>query len=84
MTRYFVNPLCLFYLVWGVATTLYVGGVWVGMFPWPQPLTIEALLLNLSTFSLGYLTWSLFQNLPQRLVRADCWYRVPVRKRARR
>ncbi len=66
MTQCLVNPLCLFYLVWGTAMTLYVGGVWVGMFPQPQRLTIETLLLNLVTFSLGYLTWSLFQRLPSR------------------
>ncbi len=63
MTQCLVNPLCLFLLVWGTATTLYLGGVLAGTFPFPKPLTVGALLLNLGTFCLGYLTWSLFQNL---------------------
>jgi hypothetical protein len=67
MTQCLVNPLCLFLVVWGTATILYLGGVLVGTFPSPQPLTVAALLLNLGTFSLGYLTWSLFRDLPLRL-----------------
>jgi oligosaccharide repeat unit polymerase len=67
MIRRMVNPLWLFLMVWGTATILYLGGVLVGTFPSPQPLTVAALLLNIGTFSLGYLTWSLFRDLPPRL-----------------
>jgi len=67
MTAYLVNPLSLFLGVWGVATFLYLGGVRAGAFPSPQPLLMAALLLNVGTFSLGYLTWSLFRDLPPRL-----------------
>lgn len=67
MTAYAVNPLFLFLGVWGAAAFLYFGGVVAGAFPWPQPLTVAALLLNAGTFCLGYLTWSLFRDLPPRL-----------------
>jgi oligosaccharide repeat unit polymerase len=63
MTACIVNPLCLFLGVWGAATVLYLGGVLAGTFPSPKLLTVEALLLNIGTFCLGYLTWSLFQSL---------------------
>ncbi len=66
MTRCLVNPLCLFGAIWGTATALYMGGVWAGMFPQPLSLTMEVFLLNAGTFSLGYLTWSLWQSLPPR------------------
>jgi len=69
MTRRLVNPLWLFLMVWGTATILYLGGVLVGTFPSPNPLTLAALLLNIGTFSLGYITWSLFRDLPPRLTR---------------
>jgi oligosaccharide repeat unit polymerase len=63
MTRYLVNPLYLFLGVWSTAAILYLGGVLAGTFPEPKPLTIGAVLLNIGVFSLGYLTWSLFQDL---------------------
>ncbi len=73
MTAYVVNPLFLFLGIWGAATFLYLGGAVAGAFPWPQPLTVAALLLNFGTFSLGYLTWSLFRDLPPRLLgRSRC------------
>lgn len=67
MTAHVVNPLSLFLGIWGAATFLYLGGVVAGAFPWPQPLTVAALLVNVGTFCLGYLTWSLFRGLPPRL-----------------
>lgn len=63
MIRCLVNPLCLFLLVWGVSMALYAGGVCTGMFPSPTALTSALVFLNLITFSLGYLTWALFQSL---------------------
>jgi hypothetical protein len=69
MTQYLVNPLFLFLSIWGAATFLYLGGVVAGAFPWPQLLTVAALLLNFGTFCLGYLTWSLFRDLPPRLTK---------------
>ena len=66
MIRRLVNPLWLFLMVWGTATILYLGGVLVGTFPSPKLLTVGALLLNIGTFSLGYITWSLFRDLPPR------------------
>jgi oligosaccharide repeat unit polymerase len=53
----------MFLLVWSTATILYLGGVLAGTFPFPKPLAVGAFLLNIGTFCLGYLTWSLFQNL---------------------
>jgi len=67
MIAYLVNPLSLFLGVWGTATFLYFSGVLTGAFPWPQPATVAALLLNGGTFCLGYLTCSLFRDLPPRL-----------------
>jgi oligosaccharide repeat unit polymerase len=67
MTAYVVNPLSLFLGIWGAVTFLYFGGVLAGAFPWPRSLTVAALLLNFGTFCLGYLTWSLFRDLPPRL-----------------
>ena len=69
MMQYVVNPLFLFWAVWGTALALYAGGVGVGTSPLPQPLTIEVFLLNVGTFSLGYLTWSLLAELPARTSR---------------
>ena len=66
MMQSLANPLSLFFSVWGAATVLYLSGVFLGTFPSPQPLTVFALLLNLGAFTLGYLTWSLFQSLPPR------------------
>ena len=67
MIRHLVNPLSLFLMVWGTATILYLSGVLAGTFPAPEPLTVELLLLSIGTFCLGYLTWSLFRDLPPRL-----------------
>jgi hypothetical protein len=66
MTQCLANPLCLFLVVWGTATILYFSGVLAGTFPFPRFLTVEAFLLNITTFSLGYLTWTLFHSLPLR------------------
>ncbi len=70
MTQCLVNPLCVFLGVWGVATILYLGGIWAGTFPLPGSRAVAVFLLNVGTFSLGYLTWSLFQCLPLRSGRA--------------
>jgi oligosaccharide repeat unit polymerase len=63
MIESLVNPLRLFLMVWAVATTLYLGGVRAGMFPSPDVRTLAAVLVNVVTFCLGYLTWTLFQGL---------------------
>ncbi|HQI29018.1 MAG TPA: hypothetical protein PLT20_13110, partial [Sedimentisphaerales bacterium] len=63
MIQYLVNPLCLFLLVWSGVTTLYLGGAWHGIFPAPSPFTLALLFLNVVTFALGYLTWTLFHGL---------------------
>lgn len=63
MMQCLANPLCLFLLVWGGAAGLYLGGAWRGMFPAPSTLTLALVLLNIVTFSLGYLTWTLFRGL---------------------
>ncbi len=70
MMEYVIHPLFLFWAVWGTAMALYAGGVGAGMFPLPRQLTIEVFLLNVGTFSLGYLTWSLLADLPSRTSRA--------------
>jgi oligosaccharide repeat unit polymerase len=68
MIRRATHPLFLFLAVWGVALSLYLGGVVTGLFPAPHALTVGALLLNIGAFSLGYLTWSLLRKLaPQRI-----------------
>jgi oligosaccharide repeat unit polymerase len=77
MIQSLANPLSLFFSVWGAATVLYLSGVFLGTFPSPQPLTVFALLLNLGAFTLGYLTWSLFQSLPPRPDRAGLLARSP-------
>jgi oligosaccharide repeat unit polymerase len=62
-TNCLVNPLLLFLSVWGATLALYLAGVLTGTFPSPHGLTVAVLLLNLATFSLGYLTWALLQGL---------------------
>lgn len=57
------NPLCIFLAVWGAVSALYAGGVSVGLFPFPHPLTVRVLLLNGIAFPLGYLTWTLVKGL---------------------
>lgn len=63
MTRYLVNPLALFLVVWGTAVALYTGGVYAGTFPAPVPMLWATVLLNVAGFSLGYLTWATFRRL---------------------
>lgn len=62
MTRYLVNPLALFLVVWGTAVALYTGGVYAGTFPAPVPMLWATVLLNVAGFSLGYLTWATFRR----------------------
>lgn len=67
MIEWLANPLLVFLAVWGTSAGLYLAGVFAGTFPFPHPLTVGALLLNVAAFSLGYLTWSVFRGLvPQR------------------
>ncbi|NLH42372.1 MAG: oligosaccharide repeat unit polymerase [Planctomycetes bacterium] len=63
MIRRLTNPLGLFLLIWGAAVILYLGGMHQGMFPSPLPMTVAMILLNVVTFTLGYLTWTLFRGL---------------------
>jgi oligosaccharide repeat unit polymerase len=56
--RYATQPRFLFMAVWGIATAFYLGGVQAHLFPSGIPATLEAVLLNVAAFSLGYLTWS--------------------------
>jgi oligosaccharide repeat unit polymerase len=60
VTQYATNPLFLFLTVWGIATAFYLAGVQVHLFPHGIPETMWAVLLNVATFSLGYLTWNLW------------------------
>jgi oligosaccharide repeat unit polymerase len=66
--RWATNPLFLFLTVWGTAIALYGAGVVAGLFPSAHALTVGVLLLNLGTFSLGYLTWALLKGLPPQSV----------------
>jgi oligosaccharide repeat unit polymerase len=59
MTECATNPLFLFLAVWGSAAALYLGGVRANLFPPGATEALWAVLLNVTTFSLGYLTWSL-------------------------
>jgi len=63
MMECLAHPLLLFLSVWGVTLALYLGGVLAGTFPSPHALTVGTLSLNLVTFPLGYLTWTLFKDL---------------------
>ncbi len=63
MTRYFVNPLFLYLAVWASVVVLYVAGVTTQMFPAPAPQIYWAVTLNVATFALGYLTWSLLGHI---------------------
>lgn len=63
MTRCLTNPLFVFVAVWATAVGSYAMGVFTGLFPATQPGTIAIVSLNLLTFCLGYLTWTLFQGL---------------------
>jgi oligosaccharide repeat unit polymerase len=67
MAEWAINPLFLFLLVWGGATTSYFCGLQAGLFPSGTNGVAWAILLNIMTFSLGYLTWSTFRRLdPER------------------
>jgi oligosaccharide repeat unit polymerase len=68
MAEWAVNPLFWFLAVWGVATGLYVAGISMGLFPDAAPGPLWVILLNVVTFSLGYLTW----NALCRLEPEDC------------
>jgi len=63
MTRYLTNPLFVFVAVWAIATGAYATGLCAGLFPATQPVTMAIVLLNVLTFCLGYLTWTLVQSL---------------------
>ena len=63
MMRYLTNPLSLLLSVWTIALASYLGGVFTGLFPPVEPVTVTAVLLSLAAFALGYLTWSLFKQL---------------------
>jgi len=68
MIEWLANPLLVFLAVWGTTMALYLAGVFAGTFPFPHPLTVGVLLLNIAAFSLGYLTRSVFKGLaPQRI-----------------
>lgn len=68
MIQCVTSPLFLFLAIWSTAIGLYLAGVFTGLFPSPRVLTLGALLLNVGTFSLGYLTWTLVRGLtPPRL-----------------
>jgi oligosaccharide repeat unit polymerase len=58
MAEWAVNPLFWFLAVWSVATGLYVAGIAVGLFPDAASGLLWTILLNVVTFSLGYLTWN--------------------------
>ena len=63
MAEWAVNPLFLFLAVWGSATGLYLAGVSAGIFPRGTPGALWAVFLNVVTFSLGYLTWTVLCRL---------------------
>lgn len=63
MTRYLSNPLFVFVGVWTIAVGSYATGVFTGLFPATQPVTMAIVLLNVLTFCLGYLTWTLVESL---------------------
>ncbi len=66
MMESLANPLMLFLSVWGTTLALYLAGVGAGIFSSPHALTVGVLLLNLVTFPLGYLTWTLLEGLTRR------------------
>ncbi|UCD53274.1 MAG: oligosaccharide repeat unit polymerase [Phycisphaerales bacterium] len=63
MTGYLVNPLFLYLAVWVSVAALYTGGLWTGLFPSAAPQLAWAVLLNVATFALGYLTWNTLVHL---------------------
>ncbi len=65
MAEYLVNPLFLYLTVWSTATFLYVAGTYSGLFPQASPQVLGTLLLNVGTFTLGYLTSSVFGRLSE-------------------
>ena len=66
MTRYLTNPLFLYIAVWTTAGMAYLLGVTSGLFPPIAPRAVAAVLLSVSTFSLGYLTWTLLRQIMPR------------------
>jgi oligosaccharide repeat unit polymerase len=58
MTGYLINPLFLYLTVWVSVVALYAGGLRTGLFPSAAPRIVWAVLLNVTAFSLGYLTWN--------------------------
>jgi len=58
MTQCATHPLFLFLAVWGTATAFYLGGVRTHLFAGDVPGVTWAVFLNVTAFSLGYLTWS--------------------------
>jgi oligosaccharide repeat unit polymerase len=63
MAEWAVNPLSMFLTVWGLATGLYVAGLFSGIFPDSTAGAVGAIALNIVAFSLGYLTWSMLCRL---------------------
>jgi hypothetical protein len=59
MAGWIVNPLFLYLTVWGSVTCLYLAGVGMGLFPSGGWSAVGIVLLNVLTFSLGYLTWDM-------------------------
>ncbi len=59
MTGYLINPLFLYLAVWASVVALYAGGLRTGLFPPAAPQIVWAVLLNVTAFSLGYLTWNM-------------------------
>lgn len=52
------NPLFLFLAVWGATTLAYAVGVLMGISSRGLGLVLGAVLLNVTAFALGYLTWT--------------------------
>ncbi len=63
MAQCLVNPLFLYLAVWFVATSLYIAGMELGLFPRDIPQVLWIVLLNVGTFTLGYMTWNVFGSL---------------------
>jgi len=63
MVKYVVNPFFLFISIWCFAVLSYLGGVYTGLLPEANTITLALIFLNIIMFLLGYLTWSLFGQL---------------------
>ncbi len=84
MMECLTDPLFVFLAVWATAGTLYLAGVFTGIFPSPSALTQGALLLNVVTFSLGYLTWTAFKGLAPQDIELPPVHDGPPTKRIQR